>query len=319
MSNELLSHADDGICQHLVHILPYLLTPYSNKIKEATGKFKEISRNPAFIPSLTKVITDSGTDPNTRKLAAVLFRKRVVKEWRKSEHKAIMRTACLDFVQHADESIFKHMAEVVAGIAEHELQTEWADLWNLIAAYLAPNSSYGDRVKGSELLKCVCQTSVEPIFEKEQVMPVLKMINDELARPDVNAGCSDKGISTHKNAIDAFNAVSVFFGEDQKEPVRAMLPRIVQVIHELIQWDESIGSDAMSMITNLCETEDVKLVNNTIAIKMAEVAVAVAAQGNYEEETRANALSQLQMVIKYKKHAFCNNDLLVQLVNGMIL
>ena len=131
-------------------------------------------------------------------------------------------------------------------------------------------------------------------------MSVCQLISELIKADDVNAGDKNLGQNVHKNIIDAFNAIVPFFEEKHVSVARQILPRMITVVGELCKWDDSVGSDALSMFSELCEIEEANLVNLEITKFMAEVSLQICLVPDYEEETRANGLAQLQMLIKYR-------------------
>jgi hypothetical protein len=318
---KITSLADPALAAALNNILPELLKPDSAGIQTATNEFRKLSSQEAFVPTLTQIILGNETDASSRQLAAVLFRKRVVKSWKtySPDMQSTVRQASLEYLSSADKAIFKHMAEVVAGISEFEIKNDgWADLWSLIQN-TTTSGDYETRLKGTELLAVVCKASFEPILENDQIcMSVCQLISELIKADDVNAGDKNLGQNVHKNIIDAFNAIVPFFEEKHVSVARQILPRMITVVGELCKWDDSVGSDALSMFSELCEIEEANLVNLEITKFMAEVSLQICLVPDYEEETRANGLAQLQMLIKYKKKAFTKFKLVEPLINEML-
>jgi hypothetical protein len=318
---KIASLADPSLAAALHKILPELLKPDNAGIQAATNEFRKLSSQETFVPTLTQIILSQETDPSSRQLAAVLFRKRVIKSWKtyNADMQQTVRQASLEYLAVADKAIFKHLAEVVAGISEFEIKNDgWSDLWSLIQN-TTTGADYETRLKGTELLACVCKSSFESILENDQIaMSVCQLIAELIKADDVQSGDKNLGQNVHKNIIDAFNAIVPFFEDKHVQVARTLLPRMIAVVGELCKWDDSVGSDALSMFSELCEIEEANLVNLELTKFMAEVSLQICLVDDYEEETRANALAQLQMLIKYKKKAFTKFKLVEPLINEMM-
>lgn len=259
------------------------------------------------------------TDVATRQLAAVLFRRRILKKWSKFpiEMQQLVRQASLEFLSDCDKALYKSLAEIVAGISEFELATDagWPDLLQVISKATNNSNSYEDRLKGTELLKCVCVAASEPL--QKNLDQLIDLFSFLLSADDVTAGNSDSGESVHRNIIDSIQPILHFMDEQHVAKARELLPRLVQVVDQLISWEENAGVEGMALFTELCEIEVSNFVTLEAAKCMAEVCLKAAMNADFEEDTRSSALNHIQMLIKYKRKAFIKFDLIQPLYQAM--
>lgn len=318
-SQEIASKADANLANALVQILPKLLQADTDTIEKATEEFRKLSDQEAFLPTLTQIMISNQTDVATRQLAAVLFRRRILKKWSKFpvEMQQLVRQASLEFLSDCDKALYKSLAEIVAGISEFELATDagWPDLLEVISKATNNNNSYEDRMKGTELLKCVCIAASEPL--QKNLSQLIDLFGFLLSSDDVSAGNSESGESVHRNVIDSIQPILHFMEEQHVPKARELLPRLVQVVDQLIAWEETAGVEGMALFTELCEIEVSNFVTLEAAKGMAEVCLKAAMNANFEEDTRASALNHIQMLIKYKRKAFMKFDLIQPLYQAM--
>ena len=311
-TQELAKLADPALANELVQILPKLLENETETIDKATEEFRKLSEKDAFLPTLTQIMISQETDIATRQLSAVLFRRRILKKWQKfdSNMKKLVRQASLEYLSNADSSLYKSLAEIVAGIAEHELGEEggWPELLQVLQQSTNNSNAYADRLKGTELLKCVCNQASDPL--QLLMGDMINLFASLLQATDVNAGNAETGQSVHRNIVDSIQPVIHFMEEEHMKNARVILPRLIQVVDEIVAWDETTGSETLGIFTELCEIECSNYVTIEHAKAMAEVCIKTAVNANYEEDTRSSALNQLQMIIKYKRKAFIKYDLI---------
>lgn len=319
-SEQIAAKANPTLAAELIKILPNILQPDNETIEKATEDFRNLSKHEAFLPTLTSIMisNDNNITVGTKQLAAVLFRRRILKKWKAfpEDDQKLVRLACIEYLSIADNIMYKSWAEIVAGLSNYELEKDgWPDLMSVLDSSSANSNSYETRLKGTELLKCVCIAATDPLVSN--LNSLIKLFTNLLQSDDVSAGDLTKGQSVHKNIIDAIGAVYPYMEEEHVSAARESLPFIVSTIDKLLHWDESLGVDALSLISELCEIEMSNFISIEIAKDMVEICLKVAINENFEEETRASALSQIQMIIKYKKKAFTRYNLVEPLCSEM--
>lgn len=176
------------------------------------------------------------------------------------------------------------------------------------------SNSYADRLKGTELLKCVCNSAADPLQADNMMPGMLNLFNELLQATDIAAGNSEAGQSVHKNVLDSIQPVLHFMEDKFMSQAQVMLPRLINVIDQMVEWDEQLGGEVLGMFTELCEIECSNYVTIEAAKEMAQTCLKIAINTNYEEDTRASALMQLQMIIKYKRKTFIKFDLIEPLL-----
>jgi len=317
-SDKIRDLASTDLASMLVQILPEMLKPDSKGIEQATEEFRKISNQESFLPTLTQIMVSNETDLSTRQLAAVLFRRRILKSWKNypAEMKTLVKAASLEYLYTSDDQVYHHLAEIVAGISEHELSNEsgWPELLDLIMN-TTKNSDYGIRLKGTELLKLVCMQAAVPLVPSYNSL--FEHFGVLLSAPDVQQGNKDSCQNAHANVIEAFSALTPYAEQEHLNNMRALVPRTIQVVQELFQWEENVGVECLGIFSELLELEAVNVVNNDIAKQMTEVSLQISINEEAEEESRAVALSQIQSLIKYKKKAFTKFGLVNPLIEEM--
>lgn len=315
-SEQISNKCDQILLEKLVAILPKLLEPNSDTIDQATLEFKNVANHPAFLPTLTQIMISNSSNLQlyTKQLAAVLFRRQILKNWEKfdGDMKNLVRQASLEYLGQVEDSVsYKSLAEIVAGIAKFELASDqsWPELMQVISASTNIKNSYADRLKGTELLKCVT-TAASAALQSDTLLPViLNLFHELLLAEDVTAGNTVLSQSVHKNVLDSIIPVLDYMEDKFLSQAQIFLPRLVNVIDQLVAWDEIIGSEVLGMFTELCEIDCSDYVSIEVAKDMIGIALKIAGNCELEEDTRSIALMQIQMLIKYKKKALIRFDL----------
>ncbi|XP_022092139.1 importin-4-like [Acanthaster planci] len=278
----------------LEEILHKLLVPNSSVIQEGTRELKHALKDPNIVPGLFAVLTSS-SNPQIRQLAAVLLRRRVVKQWTKLppdiSHN-LKQISLQVLLQETDKSVCNAVAQLVGAIAKHELTSRngWPDLMQFLQQQSRSPECQHKEV-GALVLSCVSGSAAE------HLRPYLRVICNLFST-----------MLQHREsqlvpyyAIRAMTSLVQHLGTDDIPQFRPLIPQVLVVIRLLLGSDEDQGCQAMELFDELVECEVSIIVPHLKAV--VEFCCEVASNGNLGNNARVKALSFISWLTSLKKKA----------------
>jgi len=277
----------------LEDILSRLLVPDNAVIQQATQELKLATRDPSVIPALCTVL-GSSANPQLRQYAAILLRRRIMKgkQWKDLPNEIVsgIRENILQlFLQEQEKSVRKALAQIAGTVAKHELPaSRWPEFFNFIETHVKSSESQ-HRELGLYVL------SVASSVATSQLQPHLAAILSI-------CGAALGDTSNHMvpfYAIRTLTYMLIAVGTDEEAAFKALVPRILPVIQNLITVDEDLACEAMEILDELVECEVGVIVPH---IRPAiEFAMIIGANKTLNDPIRIKALSFLSWLTRLKK------------------
>nr|XP_022312451.1 importin-4-like isoform X1 [Crassostrea virginica] len=291
----------------LEETLGRLLLPDNNTIKQATLELKEIFKDPNIVPGLCQILSSSQS-AQVRQLAAVLLRRKVQKgrQWR-----ALPENVCQNIrenilqllLQEPEKFVRNSIAQVVATVAKHDLpKNQWPQLFLFIQQYTRSQSS-AEREVGTFVLYSVASMAAEQL--KPHLVSMLQLLTEVIHD-------SENRLVPYY-VIRTITEVIFFIGDD--EVVRALtlkyiqnvIPRMLQVIQELIPVDEDQACELLEVFDEMLECE-VSIIVPHIKSTL-EFCLQVGSRTDLGDGIRVKALSFVASLIRLKKKAFLKHQM----------
>ncbi|KAJ8302474.1 hypothetical protein KUTeg_018870 [Tegillarca granosa] len=259
----------DEMAQQLEETLGKLLVPDNNTIQAATQQLKELFKDPNIIPGLCQVLSTSQT-PQVRQYAAVLLRRKI----QKSRHwRALPENIC------SKKSVRNAVAQVAATVAKHDLpNNQWPQLFQFLLAYTKTAAA-------------------------EQLKPHLVSLLQLLA--EVINDTENKLVPYY--AIRTMTELIFYIGDDEMKYIQGVIPRILQVVKELITIDEDQACEALEVFDEMLECEVAIIVPHIKPVM--DFCLEIIPNENLGDSVRVKAMSFIASLVKLKKKAFLKHKL----------
>nr|XP_039255508.1 importin-4-like isoform X1 [Styela clava] len=278
-------------------------------IEKATADLRELNGHASFVPSLFSVLCQ-GDDAEIRKLAAIIFRRKVSRQW-KSFNREIcvgVRQAVLERLLIENDSKVAHsLCQVAASIAKHELgqvNGTWPDLFEVIKRGVTQE---GSRETTLYLVSVVCDYVNETLGA--HFIDLLKLLGGTLENVGKEVG------NTEIYAVKAFDSLVPYLGDEYVNLVRPLVLKCVNVIQRLLETDEDKASELMEIFETLIETE-VSFISPYVK-DLVLFSLQIASNSELEDTTRVRALSLLRWIIKLKKKAVIKLSLIEPILDSI--
>uniref|UniRef100_A0A672T749 Importin 4 n=1 Tax=Sinocyclocheilus grahami TaxID=75366 RepID=A0A672T749_SINGR len=161
--------------EELERILARLTEPDNAVIQQATAELKQAFKDPAIIPALCALMTES-QNPQVRQSAAVMLRLRVRKHWKKISPDHRERFGTLHTVRHS-------LSQLSAVLVKHETPDRWPALLALLNQSTKSNNPQ-DRQVGLLLLSKVVGSNPEPFKPHyKQLLQLFGTVLQDLNNP----------------------------------------------------------------------------------------------------------------------------------------
>lgn len=299
---QLIASSDNAIAARLCEILEDLSVPDSNIIGQATSGLRELNCHASFVPSLFSVLCQA-SDTETRKLAALIFRRKVSRQW-----KSFNRDVCIGVRQavlerlllESDAKVTQSLCQIAAAVAKHELSRKdgsWPDLFEVIRR---GSDTKEKKESAIYLLSTVCEAAGDGL--EAQYITLLELVRGTLEEPKEEIG------NTEIYAVKAFNELIPYLGDEYVNLVRPLVLKCVHITQQLLEKDESQAAEVMEVFETLIETE-VSFISPYVK-DLVLFSLQVASKREYEDATRVRALTLLRWIIKLKKKAVIKLDLI---------
>lgn len=285
----------------LEETLSRLLLPDNNTIKQATLQLKELFKDPNIVPGLCQILASSQS-AQVRQLAAVLLRRKVQKgrHWR-----ALPETVCQNIrenilqllLQEPEKFVRNSIAQVVATVAKHDLpKNQWPQLFQFILLYTKSQNS-AEREVGTFVLYSVAAAAAEQL--KPHLVSMLQLLNE------VVHDSENRQVPYY--AIRTITEVIFFIGDDEVKFIQNVIPRMLQVVQELIPVDEDQACELLEVFDEMLECE-VSIIVPHIKTTL-EFCLQVASRTDLGDGIRVKAMSFVASLIRLKKKAFLKHQM----------
>nr|CAB3256605.1 importin-4-like [Phallusia mammillata] len=293
----------EEMVKHLSQVLSNFQIPDTTAIEQATKQLRELSQHSMFVPALTFLLAN---DPSTqvRQLGAVVLRRKLNKSWKTLDYKTkinFRQTLLNQLTLEKDDNALRSAMQVVGCISKYELSSN--DSWPEVMMFIqsgVQSANENDRKHALHLLSIICDISAEHL--SAQYNPILNLLMEVLS-----TNLAQNAESAYY-AVQAFNSLIPFLGDDQARFVRPLVPKSVQVVKLLLEVDESRAAELIEIFESLIETEVAFIAPYVKDLVL--FSLQIAQNTDLEDETRVRALSLLQWVIKIKKKAILKHDLI---------
>nr|XP_006824744.1 PREDICTED: importin-4-like [Saccoglossus kowalevskii] len=290
----------------LEDILQKLLVPDNAVIQQGTNELREAFKNPAIASALCSVLCGA-QNPQIRQFAAVLLRRRIVKQWKKvpPDDQQQLRVTLLQVLTQEPEHVVRHsVAEVVSSIAKHDLvENKWPELLTFLTEYTR-SPVLAHREVGMLVMSSVSDTA------GESLQPHLKGLLSMFGTSTLDDKES-KLVPFH--TIKTMTALVEYVDTDTVPIFRPLIPKVLLVIRDLIIQDEDHACEAMELFDELVECE-VSIVVPHIKI-LVEFCLEVAANADLGDNIRVKALSFISWLTRLKKKAILKHKLIAPIIS----
>uniref|UniRef100_A0A672T601 Importin 4 n=1 Tax=Sinocyclocheilus grahami TaxID=75366 RepID=A0A672T601_SINGR len=218
--------------EELERILARLTEPDNAVIQQATAELKQAFKDPAIIPALCALMTES-QNPQVRQSAAVMLRLRVRKHWKKISP------------DHRERHTVRHsLSQLSAVLVKHETPDRWPALLALLNQSTKSNNPQ-DRQVGLLLLSKVVGSNPEPFKPHyKQLLQLFGTVLQDLNNPTALYYC-----------ILTLTAITAYTGTEEMNLMRSLIPKLLIALKHLIQADQDHASEAMEVFDELMESE----------------------------------------------------------------
>uniref|UniRef100_A0A672T5S6 Importin 4 n=1 Tax=Sinocyclocheilus grahami TaxID=75366 RepID=A0A672T5S6_SINGR len=256
--------------EELERILARLTEPDNAVIQQATAELKQAFKDPAIIPALCALMTES-QNPQVRQSAAVMLRLRVRKHWKKisPDHRERFGTLYLNKIY------FFNYYTVCSHI-----------------------STLNSVQVGLLLLSKVVGSNPEPFKPHyKQLLQLFGTVLQDLNNPTALYYC-----------ILTLTAITAYTGTEEMNLMRSLIPKLLIALKHLIQADQDHASEAMEVFDELMESE-VSIVVPHIA-EIVRFCLEISADVSLSDSLRVKALSCIAVLIRLKSKAVLKHKLL---------
>ncbi|XP_068697755.1 importin-4-like isoform X2 [Montipora foliosa] len=271
----------------LEEILLKLLIPDNTVIQQATAELREAFKNPAVVSGLVTVL-GSSQNPQVRQYAAVLLRRRIVKQWTKLSPEV-----------HTMPAVRNSAAQVVSVMAKHDLPAnQWPELFLFLQEHVKSQQPL-QREMGMFLLSSITESANEQL--RPHFPSLFQLFSSTLEDKE------SKLVPFY--TIRALTCLIECVGTDEIPLVRPLIPKVVGFINQIRDLDEDKACDAMEIFDELVESE-VSIVAPHLKA-LVEFCLQIASNSSYGNNLRIKALHFVSWLARVKPKALVKNKLLI--------
>ncbi|XP_046842759.1 importin-4-like isoform X2 [Xenia sp. Carnegie-2017] len=286
----------------LEFIFGRLLVPNNTVIKQATNELRAFFQlaTEEIVPVLVTVLRSSQS-PQARQYAAILLRRRVIKQWTKlsEQLQTLLKQTVLEVLVSERENLVRQStAQIIGGIAKHELGNgQWPELFQFIE-------------------ECMRETQAEHYEIAVYVLSIVTETAGEELRPHFPSlfQLFSKTLEEHKNpnipyfTVRAITQLVIFLGEDEIKFLRPLIPKIVNTIRIFLTIDEDKACECMDVFDELVESE-VSIVVPHIK-SLVDFCLQIAMNTGLSDSSRVKALHFIGWLIRVKSKVIIRHKLL---------
>ncbi|CAH1780460.1 unnamed protein product [Owenia fusiformis] len=293
--------------KELEEILSKLNVPDNEIISQATAHLRELFKDPGIVPALCTILASS-QNAQVRQTSAVLIRRKVEKasQWRNITPdiaQNIRQNLLQVLVQEPEKSVRNSIAQIVAAVAKHDLpESRWPELFQFLEQTTG-SADPAQKEVGMFVLSSVASVAAEQL--KPMFSTLLTLF--------------DNALDDRSNPLVPFYAIQcmtyfVFLvGTEELKIFSSLLPKVIQVIHNLLAVDEEKACEAMELFDELVECE-VSVVAPHIKAIM-QLCLQIAGKNDLEEATRVKGMSFISWLTRLKKKAILKYKLVNPILN----
>ncbi|XP_061096746.1 importin-4-like [Conger conger] len=275
--------------EELERILLQITEPDDAVIQQGTAQLKLALKDPAVIPALCTVMTNS-KHSQIRQTAAVLLRMRVTKHWTRINHKhreSLKAVVLQAFKEETEQSVHHSISQLSAMLVKHEFPERWPALLALLNQSSKSTSSQ-DRQVYLQLFSQMVESNPE-IFKPH--FSQLFLLFDAVLR-----NLSDP--SALRYSMVALTTMCHQAGTEEMNVICSFVPRLITGMKQLIKSVEAQASEAMDAFDKLMESH-ISTLTPHIA-QVIQFCLEVSADASVSIPLRVKALSSLSILIKLK-------------------
>uniref|UniRef100_A0A7N9B1U3 Importin 4 n=1 Tax=Mastacembelus armatus TaxID=205130 RepID=A0A7N9B1U3_9TELE len=235
--------------EELEQILLQLTQPDNAVIQQATAQLKETFKDPAIIPALCTVMSNS-QNPQIRQSAAVMLRLRVKKHWKKispNDRECLKAVVLQAFMQETEHAVQHSISQLCAVLVKHETPDRWPALLQLLNQSTKSSNPH-DRQVGLLLLNKVIDSNPEPFKPHYgQLLQLLSTVLQDHNNPTALYYC-----------ILTLTAITAYIGSKEMVRLFCWLPFESIIPFKLLGLSVSAqdkASEAMEVLNELMESE----------------------------------------------------------------
>uniref|UniRef100_A0A4W4GAF9 Importin N-terminal domain-containing protein n=1 Tax=Electrophorus electricus TaxID=8005 RepID=A0A4W4GAF9_ELEEL len=290
--------------EELEHILTQLTQPDNAAIQKATAQLKQAFKDPAIIPALCTVMTQSA-NPQIRQSAVVMLRMRVKKHWKKIslDHRESLKAVVLQaFQQETEHTVHHSLSQLSAAMVKNEAPDRWPALLKLLNESTNSNNPQDRQVLGLLLLSKVVESNPEPFKPHyKKLLQLFGTVLQDGTNPTALYYC-----------ILTLTGITPYTGTEEMNLMRSLIPKLIFALKHLIQVDQDQASEAMEVLDELMESE-VSIVVPYIA-EIVQFCLEVSADVSLSDSLRVKTLSCIALLIRLKSKAVLKHKLLAPIL-----
>lgn len=285
--------------EELERILSQLTQPDNEVIQQATVLLKQAFKDPAIIPALCAVMSNS-QDPQIRQSAAVMLRLRVKKHWKKinpNDRESLKAVVLQAFMRETVHPVQHSLSQLCAVMVRHETPDRWPNLLELLSQSTKSSNPH-DRQVGLLLLNKVVESNPESF--KPHYRQLLQLFNSVLqdhSNPTALYYC-----------ILTLTSMTAYTGTEEMGQMRSIIPTLILALKHLITADEDQAAEAMEILNELMESEVSIIVPHVSEI--VTFCLEVGSDTSLTDSLRAKGLSCIAFLIKLKSKTILKQKLL---------
>uniref|UniRef100_A0A7N8X579 Importin 4 n=1 Tax=Mastacembelus armatus TaxID=205130 RepID=A0A7N8X579_9TELE len=246
--------------EELEQILLQLTQPDNAVIQQATAQLKETFKDPAIIPALCTVMSNSQNPQvllsftefvRIRQSAAVMLRLRVKKHWKKispNDRECLKAVVLQAFMQETEHAVQHSISQLCAVLVKHETPDRWPALLQLLNQSTKSSNPH-DRQVGLLLLNKVIDSNPEPFKPHYgQLLQLLSTVLQDHNNPTALYYCilTLTAITAYIESIIPFKLLGLSVSAQDKAS------EAMEVLNELMESEVSIIVPHVADIVRFC-------------------------------------------------------------------
>ncbi|XP_044129078.1 importin-4 [Bufo gargarizans] len=287
-------------------ILTSLLQPDNAVIQQATAQLKEAVKDPSIIPALCDVL-QGAQDPQIRQFSAVLLRRRLIKRWKimPVDQQKSVKTLLLEAIPKEPEHKVRYaIAQLSAVILRSEKLDRWPQFFHFV---LQASRSTVPEQRQVGLLVLFCALDLSAKIFRPHIPDLVKLFNQTL--DDLQ-----NGPLLFYTVQSITSIVPVLVG-NETNLLRALVPKLVTAIKQLILINEVQACEAMEVFEELMESE-VSVIVHYLS-EVIHFCLEIAINKSLSDNLRVKSLYCIRFLIKLKSKSILKQKLLPQILSAI--
>ncbi|GIX85241.1 importin-4 [Caerostris extrusa] len=264
-------------------------------------EIQELFKDPSIVISLCQCLAES-TDPNVRRYAALLLRRRLIKAkfWKKlapNVKQGVKQTSLQVYLNDNEKQVRNSIAELISVIAKHEFSDgKWPELMVLLDQAVRSNNVV-DREFGLYSLSVIAKTlgsKLKPHFKG--LLSIFQNTLRDVSSPDIPY-----------YTIRTLTNMASSIGKEEMNLFQGLIPNVIAIINLLANADQVKACEALELFDELIECE-VQVLAPYLK-NLIEFSLKIAEQEKFQEELRIKAVNIVSYLIRIKKKAIIKQRL----------